>query len=130
MNVSLPFQWANAPAGTKSFAFSIVDPHPVAKNWVHWLVINIPAMVQALGEGASGRAMPPGARELENSYGSAGYGGPQPPRGTGDHPYVCTVYALNTEKLDLPAETSLSDFLKALTGKILAKTAITGKFGR
>src|SRR5512138_1509400 len=42
-NVSIPLAWKNAPAGTKSFAVSIVDPHPVANNWVHWLVINLPA---------------------------------------------------------------------------------------
>lgn len=130
MNVSLPFKWENAPEGTKSFAFSIIDPHPVAKNWVHWLAIDIPALAKELKEGASGRAMPPGAKELENSYGEAGYGGPQPPKGTGDHPYVCTVYALNVEKLGLPAETSLAAFKKALEGKVLAQASITGKYGR
>src|SRR5512135_302067 len=41
-NLSLPVSWQNSPAGTKSFALSVVDPHPVARNWVHWLVINIP----------------------------------------------------------------------------------------
>src|SRR3974377_1182244 len=35
-NLSLPFQWSGAPAGTQSFALAIVDPHPVAHNWVHW----------------------------------------------------------------------------------------------
>ena len=29
-NVSIPLAWQNAPEGTKSFALSIVDPHPVA----------------------------------------------------------------------------------------------------
>jgi len=130
MNISLPLRWENAPAGTKSFALSITDPHPVAKNWVHWLAINIPAVIAELKEGASGKGMPPGSRELENSFGEAGYGGPQPPRGTGDHPYVCTIHALSVENLGLPPETSLAAFQKALEGKVLARATITGKYSR
>ena len=42
-NLSIPLSWKNVPPGTKSFALSIVDPHPVAQNWIHWLATNIPA---------------------------------------------------------------------------------------
>ncbi|MEE9165763.1 MAG: YbhB/YbcL family Raf kinase inhibitor-like protein [Nitrospinota bacterium] len=129
-NISLPFEWSNAPAETKSFAFSIVDPHPVANNWVHWFVINIPAGTNSIEEGASGENMPAGSMELNNTYGSVGYGGPQPPARSGDHPYVCTVYALSVDKLDLGANVSLSDFKKALEGKILAQATTTGNYGR
>jgi Raf kinase inhibitor-like YbhB/YbcL family protein len=129
-NISLPLAWRNVPPATRSFALSVVDPHPVAQNWVHWLVINIPKDATALGEGASGRKMPPGSAELTNSFGDPGYGGPQPPKGTGDHPYVVTLYALNVEKLDLGGNTSLSAFKKAIEGKVLTSASITGKYGR
>ena len=129
-NISLPLSWSGAPAGTKSFALSVVDPHPVARNWVHWLLINLPAETTSLAEGASGKKMPAGAVELKSSFGDLGYGGPQPPRGTGDHPYVVTLYALNVPKLDLPVNTSLTAFQKALEGKVLAKASITGYYGR
>ncbi len=129
-NVSLPLSWTDAPPGTKSFALSIVDPHPVARNWVHWLVINIPPDVHALTEGASRSKMPPGALELNSSFGDLGYGGPQPPRGTGDHPYVATIYALSVPHLDLGSHTSLAAFQKALEGKVLVSASITGYFGR
>jgi Raf kinase inhibitor-like YbhB/YbcL family protein len=79
-NISLPLSWSDVPTGTKSFALSIVDPHPVAKNWVHWFVINIPAGANSISEGASKRAMPIGCKELLNTYGSPGYGGPEPPK--------------------------------------------------
>jgi Raf kinase inhibitor-like YbhB/YbcL family protein len=105
-------------------------PHPVAQNWVHWLVINLPANVASLEEEASGKKMPPGSVELKNSFGDIGYGGPQPPKGTGDHPYVFTLYALKVEKLDLGANTLLSTFKKALEGKTLGSATITGKYGR
>lgn len=129
-NLSLPVAWSGAPANTRSFALSIVDPHPVARNWVHWLVINLPADVHSLPEGASGRNMPSGAVELNNSWGKPGYGGPQPPPGTGDHPYVVTVYALSVPKLDLKPGVDLRTFTKALEGKILGQASITGYYGR
>jgi Raf kinase inhibitor-like YbhB/YbcL family protein len=129
-NISVSLAWKDIPSGTKSFALSMVDPHPVAQNWVHWLVINLPANVASLEEGASGKKMPPGAVELKNSFGDIGYGGPQPPKGTGDHPYVFTLYALKVEKLDLGANTSLSTFKKTLEGKTLGSATITGKYGR
>ena len=74
--------------------------------------------------------MPPGSLELKNSFGEIGYGGPQPPKGTGDHPYVFTLYALSVETLDLGTNVSLSAFKKALEGKILGSATITGKYGR
>jgi phosphatidylethanolamine-binding protein (PEBP) family uncharacterized protein len=68
--------------------------------------------------------------ELHNSWGKPGYGGPQPPPGTGDHPYVATLYALNVPKLDLKPATNLAGFEKALQGKILGTAKITGYYGR
>jgi Raf kinase inhibitor-like YbhB/YbcL family protein len=129
-NISVPLSWKNTPSGTKSFALSMVDPHPVAQNWVHWLVINIPATATSLEEGASRKKMPQGSMELKNSFGDIGYGGPQPPKGTGDHPYVFTLYALNVERLDLGTNTLLSSFNRALEGKIVGSATITGKYGR
>jgi Raf kinase inhibitor-like YbhB/YbcL family protein len=129
-NISIPLTWKNVLPGTKSFCLSIVDPHPVAQNWVHWLVINIPAQTTSIEEGASQKRMPKGSIELKNSWGDIGYGGPQPPKGTGDHPYVVTLYALNVEKLDLGVNTSLSGFKKAIEGKVISSSSITGKYGR
>ncbi len=129
-NVSPPLSWQGAPKGTKSFVLLCVDPHPIARNWVHWMVINIPAEVDHLPEGASRRNMPPGSKELQNSFGFVGYGGPQPPPGTGEHPYVFTIYALDIDHLDLPEATSLGALEKAMAGHILAKASLTGYFSR
>jgi len=129
-NVSIPLAWRDIPPGTKSFALSMVDLHPVAQSWVHWLVINIPPQVTFLEEGASRKKMPPGSAELKNSFEDVGYGGPQPPKGTGDHPYITTLYALNVDKLDLGVIISLSSFKKAIEGKVIGSGSITGMFGR
>jgi len=108
----------------------MVDPHPIARNWVHWLVIDIPRDVTTVLEGASGQSLPKGAVELNNSFGETGYGCPQPPRGSGDHPYVFTLYALSAPKVELGKNAGLAAFNQALEGKILATATLTGYFGR
>jgi Raf kinase inhibitor-like YbhB/YbcL family protein len=129
-NVSIPLKWTGAPEGTKSFALSIVDHHPVAGKWAHWMAINIPPDVTSLPQGASGKSMPPGSIETRNSFGDLGYGGPQPPRGTGAHQYVVTLYALKDARLVLKPDATLSDFQAAIKGKVLGEASITGLFGK
>ncbi len=129
-NVSIPLAWTDPPKGTGSFAVTIVDPHPIANDWIHWMVINIPPHVRSLDEGASGHSMPSGAVELMNSFGKRGYGGPQPPKGTGEHPYVCTIYALNTDNLDFEGKPVLSEFKNAIRGKVLEHRSVTGVFSK
>jgi Raf kinase inhibitor-like YbhB/YbcL family protein len=129
-NVSLPLAWNDVPKETKSFALSIVDPHPVANNWIHWLVVNIPANVTSLPEGASGKGMPAGSKELYNSYGTLGFGGPQPPKGSGPHPYVVTLYALNVGRIDLSSNASLDAFQSILRGTVVATAKTTGIYER
>ncbi len=127
-NTSIPLKWSSAPEGTKSFALSIVDQHPVARKWVHWIVVNIPPNVTSLPEGASGRNLPAGAAEVKNSFGTLGYGGPQPPRGTGPHQYLVTIYALKTAKLGLRENATLADFQNAIKGQVLQEASISGLY--
>ena len=129
-DISPPLTWSKPPEDSESLALSVIDVHPVARNWVHWLVINIPVNVRELKEGASGKTMPQNSRELINSFGKPGYGGPQPPPGTGEHPYVFTLYALDISGLDLPMRTNLPQFLHAIQGHIMVELSLTGYFGR
>ena len=126
-NVSPGFTWEDPPVATKSFALSIVDPHPVANNWVHWMIVDIPFRERSLAEGASRTVLlPPGAQELLNTYNELGYGGPAPPKGSGVHAYVATLYALNVPSLNLPKETPLTRFLRTIEGKLIAEASMTG----
>lgn len=129
-NVSVPLAWGGAPEQTRSFALSIIDPHPVADNWVHWLVVNIPPTITALPEGASCLRMPSGAKELYTSYGEIGYGGPEPPKGSGPHPYVITLYALDVPALECALTVSRQAFLALLEGHVLARAVLTGIYER
>lgn len=130
-NISIPLSWGNPPEGTQSFAIAMVDRHPVANNWVHWLVINIPNSTTSLPEGASGtNSIPAGSKELNNTFRFQGYGGPQPPPGTGDHDYETTIYALNVESLTLEPNVSLGNFMSAIEGKVIGSAKLTGRFSR
>lgn len=128
-NISIPYSWADAPEGTKSFALLLVDTHPAARQWVHWMVVDIPADATSLPEGASLGPLPDGTRELPNSFGTLGYGGPQPPAGTSAHQYRATLYALDTAKLEIPEDPRLPDFMKAVSAHTLAEARWAGVFG-
>lgn len=130
-NISPAFQWSDPPIRARSFALSIVDPHPVANNCVHWMLINIPFFERRLVEGASrSKSLPPGAKDLFNSFDEIGYGGPAPPRGSGQHPYVATLYALSVESLKLGVSSSLKQFLNSIEGRIIAEVSTTGYYER
>ena len=126
-NISPGFSWIDPPTTARSFALSIIDPHPVARNWVHWFLVNIPFHARAIAEGSSRtERLPAGSRELKNSFNELGYGGPAPPPGSGAHPYVATLYALNVEALSLAPDTLLSKFLRELEGKVIAEAEMRG----
>jgi len=129
-NISLPVSWSMEPSETRSFTLTIIDRHPVARNWVHWIVLDMPPTVHALPEGASKdrSLMPQGSLELVNSYGEPGYGGPMPPRGSGPHEYVIALHALNVPSLSLTEISSYPDLQTALQGTILASAEVIGVF--
>ncbi len=129
-NISPPLKWESIPEGTLSLVLVCVDIHPVARNWIHWVIINIPPTVKEFKEGASMKEISPPAKELINSFGFKGWGGPQPPPGTGDHPYVFKLFALKVSEIKLTEKPSYEDLLRALKPHVLAEAEYTGYFGR
>jgi Raf kinase inhibitor-like YbhB/YbcL family protein len=130
-NVSPPLSWSDLPKGTKSLAVACIDRHPIANSWVHWLIIDILAGSHGLPEGASQTTMlPTRAKELKNSFGSTGWGGPQPPPGSGSHRYEFLLYALSVQNLNLAVNTNLASFNKAIVGKVLATAKVVGTYER
>lgn len=128
-NHSIPFAWDHAPKETKSFALFIVDLHPVANMWVHWVVVNIPATVHSIPEGASlTDKLPEGSKELMNSSGQTGYFPPAPPAGSGNHEYKIHVYALDVETLDTPLFVSYEQFQELAKDHVIDSAEISGYF--
>ncbi|WP_374636157.1 YbhB/YbcL family Raf kinase inhibitor-like protein [Agrobacterium salinitolerans] len=126
-NVSPALNWKDAPEATKSFAVTMFDPDaPTGSGWWHWVLVNIPADATGLAEGAR----PGKAIATRTDFGMAGYGGPCPPVGAEPHRYVITVYALDVDSLPLDNLSSgaMAGFM--INSHLLAKTSISGYFGR
>lgn len=109
-NISPELSWEHAPEGTKSFVLTMYDPDaPTGSGWWHWVVYNIPGSASRLprGAGAAGGAeLPAGSRQGRTDFGTKEYGGAAPPPGHGPHRYVFTLFALNTDRLDVPEDAS------------------------
>jgi Raf kinase inhibitor-like YbhB/YbcL family protein len=131
-NVSPALSWSGTPGGTKSFVLTVYDPDaPTGSGWWHWVVFNIPPSVTNLPEGAGEPGKEPqGAVQSVTDFGKPGYGGPCPPQGNKPHRYIFTIYALKSEKLDLPptASPALVGFMTHAA--TLGKASFTAMYGR
>jgi len=128
-NISIPLQWTGAPSETKSYAIIMYDLHPVANNFVHWAVINIPSDNTKLDEGISlTKDMPNGSIELKNTSGNNGYIGPCPPKGTGKHEYKTIVFALDVDKINISKDASLDEFQSTIKDNIIQQAELSGYF--
>jgi Raf kinase inhibitor-like YbhB/YbcL family protein len=126
---------ASAPDALKSYAVIFHDiENATAKgttDTLHWSAFNIPGTATGLPEGLGPGDLPDGTR---NGPGIASRGGTNPGAyfgpGAGPgpfHHYVFEFYALDT-KLDLPANTTREDLLKAMDGHVIGKAAYVGRF--
>ncbi|MBP6778800.1 MAG: kinase inhibitor [Piscinibacter sp.] len=132
-NISPELKWSGAPAGTKSFAVTVYDPDaPTGSGWWHWVVINLPADSTGLVEGAGSTVgkLPTGAMQGRTDFGSAGFGGACPPQGHKPHRYIFTVYALKTDKLDVPADATAALVGFMINANKLGSATFTAKYGR
>ena len=71
--------------------------------------------------------LPEGSVQGNNITGQNVYMGPGAPNGPRYHHYVFELYALNAD-LDLPANASRDELLKAMAGKTTAKAAYVGRY--
>jgi Raf kinase inhibitor-like YbhB/YbcL family protein len=155
-NVSPSVSWSGAPAGTKSYALVVVDRDvptdfsvanqegktiPVTmprQDFYHWAVVNIPASVSSIDEG-KGKSAALKEWAAINDFASfmkdkpadtfKGYDGPCPPWNDALlHHYHFIVYALDTEKLELPAGFTGKQAAAAMQGHILASGEAVGTY--
>ncbi|WP_421956472.1 YbhB/YbcL family Raf kinase inhibitor-like protein [Polaromonas sp.] len=138
-NISPALSWENPPEGAKSFALMVHDPDANtggAGIW-HWVVINIPRTVDHLDQGvgtADAVKLPSGSRQITNDYagltGSAGWGGPCPPKGHSAHRYNFTLYALKVEALNLPPNATASQAGFVINLNAIAQARLSATYGR
>ncbi len=118
-NVSPQLAWEDVPEGTEAFALIVRDPD--AREFVHWLLSNIPGDLRELPEGQGDAIGTPGV----NGFRATGWGGPCPP--SGEHRYVFTLYALSAR---LPAAGNLDEVLDGVERVSLGKAELTGAYQR
>ncbi len=161
-------EWVDVPERTRSFALLCVDrdvpsvPDDVNKEgrvvpadlprveFVHWVLVDIPADVRRIEEGAFSRGGPvprgkegrhDGPREGVNDYTGwfagdpdmegtyRGYDGPCPPWNDSIvHHYTFTLYALDVESLPVTGNFTAADVRKAMEGHVLAEASLTGTY--
>jgi hypothetical protein len=120
------FKFSGAPEGTVSYAIIFHDIDVALKgstgDVLHWIVWNIPVAAGGIPEGS----VPAGSVVGRGIIGP-GYFGPGAPAGPRYHHYVFELYALNAN-LDLPETAGRDELLKAMEGKIVAKSAYVGRY--
>jgi len=125
-NKAPEISWTNAPVNAKSYAIICHDPDaPRPTGWYHWLMVNIPISTTSYKG-----SVPTGAIETVTDFNTTGYGGACPPVGHGIHRYNFTVYALDTEKIDVTKDTKPTEVEKIVKSHAVAKSTITGLFER
>lgn len=168
-NVNPHLSWSEAPAGTKSFVVICHDPDAPSQpddvnqedrevsdalprvDFYHWVLIDIPAAMQHVAEGAYSDGITPrgkagplaldGTRQGLNDYTGwfaadrdmngdyFGYDGPCPPWNDAlIHRYIFTVYALDIGELPVQGKFTGADVLKAMEGHVLDHISIAGLY--
>jgi len=167
-NLSPAIAWSGAPAGTRSFAILCHDPDVPSKaddvnqegrtvpaslprvDFFHWVLVDIPADVISLAEGADADGITPGGKApgatangvrginnytdwfasdeaMKGDYG--GYDGPCPPWNDEIlHHYHFAVFALDVPSLGLDGRFGGPEALAAMAGHVLAKDTWIGTY--
>lgn len=121
------------PDTVKTYAVIFHDvensTNKTSEDTLHWTAFNIPGSAKGLPEGIGTGDLADGTRNgpgIAARRGTPGYFGPGAGPGPIHH-YVFEFYALDT-KLDLPANTTREDLLKAMEGHVVGKAAWFGRF--
>ena len=91
----------------------------------------VPVSVTELARGAGrpgGEGLPAGAVQLRNDAGLTGYMGAAPPKGDRPHRYIFAVHALDTDKLDVQADSTPAILGFNITFHIVARATLTGLY--
>jgi Raf kinase inhibitor-like YbhB/YbcL family protein len=126
-NVSPPFQWSNAPASTRSFAFIMVDLQGRAGQGLdHFVSYGIPAFVTGFAEGEISKP----SETFVGGKGLTGVGtylGPCVPPASLHH-YAFTLIATDLDPKELPPGLTRDELLSKLVGHSKEAATLIGLF--
>ena len=137
--LSFPFEWSGAPAGTVSYAVEYMDYDNAEDEgviWIHWIAAGIDGSRTGLPENAAKAdpslihghnswSLPYGPYEALSENARIGYGGPAPGR---RHTYELVLFALDY-KPELKQGFYYADLRNAMEGHILDKAVLRMYYG-
>lgn len=168
-NISPAISWSGVPDGTKSIAIIMSDPDvPSAADdvnvvgrtvpadlpritFTHWVLIDLPADLDTIPEGAASSGITPKGKDIGPSLGGltgandytawfdgdpemggvyGGYDGPCPPWNDSIvHHYTFDVFALDVETLGVTAaDLTGPSAVEAMEGHVLARGSFTSTY--
>jgi len=126
-------EWTNVPAATASFVLIMHDPdnalNKTPDDVLHWMVFNIPGTARGLAGGQPTDAKLPDGTIQAKGIRNVGYLGPGNAAINPYHHYTLELYALDS-LLTLGPDASRADVMTAMTGHIVGKAVLVGRFKR
>src|SRR5262245_26610125 len=129
-DLSVPLQWSDVPAETRSLVLLCEDPDAPAGVWHHWAVYDIPPNRTELAEGIGGPGATSGLKQAINDFGRTGYGGPCPPHRHGPHRYHFRLLALSVDQLPVRGRPSCQEVERQARTHAIAEATVVGLYER
>jgi hypothetical protein len=126
-NVSPELSWKGTPDGTKSFAFTMVDPEGRGGLGVfHWVAYGIPPAVTSFAEGEVSK---PSDKYVggKSTQGVGFFSGPCTPPGSPHH-YTYMVISTDLDPKELPPGLTLPELQAKLNGHVKGAAGLVGLF--
>lgn len=128
-NLSPPLAWANAPAGTQSFAIVFRDLDFMS-GFIHWVIWDIPPGTAGLPEDVENQPNPSevaGAKQCR-SYDGSTYGYLGPCSGGSINTYEFTLYALDVTTLpNVTTDSSRASVTSEILLHVIDSTTLSGE---
>ncbi|WP_067974172.1 YbhB/YbcL family Raf kinase inhibitor-like protein [Nocardiopsis trehalosi] len=116
--LSPALQWSGLPDTDRIASLAVIVDAPEDAT-VHWVIYGLDPLTTEIRQ----NTVPQPGRQGLNSAGQAAYDPPCPEEGEGQE-YRFTLYALNGE-VDLPEDAPLSDSLRAIADRAVARGSLT-----
>jgi Raf kinase inhibitor-like YbhB/YbcL family protein len=126
-NISPQLSWSGAPAGTRSFALTVMDAEGhLGAGLTHWIAYGIPADIMSFAEGEVSRSTDNYVAG-KSDVGVPTFGGPCPPPGSPHH-YTFLIIATDLDPKDLPPGLTVAELQAKLAGHEKGAAGLVGSY--
>ena len=124
-NLRPHLKWEGFSDKVLEYAITVFDPDaPTGSGFWHWILVNIDKSHTETNDACIASSL-----QVQNDFGSYGYGGPCPPEGDHPHRYFFTIYGLKN-KIEAHSDTPAAQIGFQLHFKTIEKASLMGLFKR